>query len=69
MTPQGTVLATKGIKRKVTEKETNGDTNKKKKQKQTGKTYTEEEVNDLRKQWLDEKEKIIRDRDAEIEKE
>ena len=41
------------------EKESNWDTNKNKKQKQTGKTYTEEDVNILKKQWLEEnKEKI-----------
>merc|ERR1712121_94820 len=63
---QGKVIATKARKvnkRKVVEKETEGesvgDTNKNKKQKHPGKSYTEEEVNELKKLWVEEnKEKI-----------
>ena len=63
---RGAVLATKGIKRKVMEKESNWDTNENKKQKHTGKTYTEEEVNKLKKQWIEEnKEKIANMRDED----
>merc|ERR1712121_527275 len=51
---RGAVLATKGIKRKEMEKDSNGITNEKKKQKHTGKTYTEEEVNELKNQWVEE---------------
>ena len=58
---RGAVLATKATKRKEMDRESNLDTSnldtnekKKQKQKHTGKTYTEEEVNELKKQWVEE---------------